>query len=56
MDYMYERMFRQAQPIAQSVVGLRVPCQREQELYDGIDRELTRIRAARELRIHYEGQ
>ena len=50
MNYLYEPIGRQAQVIAQPVVGCRVPCTREQEFDDGIDRELARIRADQALR------
>ena len=50
MAYLYEHIARHVQLLAQPVVGCRVPSARERELYDGIDRELARIRAEQALR------
>lgn len=45
----YEYTQYQTYPIAQPIVGFRVPSAREQELYEGIDREIARIKIVREM-------
>jgi hypothetical protein len=55
MNYKYMNLHGFISPIAQTVTGLRRPSPREQELYEGIDREIIRIKLGREINVIREG-